>query len=96
MRLGLVVEGEGRALGTCASDNLSTTTHPLQHLGLEVDRQETSVTEVCESSFSFCKLVQVGYSSIHSKFLAHCLIDRKGRAPGRKARPCEEGAPKFA
>ncbi len=27
--------------------------------GLELDRQETSATEACESSFSFCKLVPV-------------------------------------
>jgi hypothetical protein len=25
--------------------------------------------------------------SMHSKFLVHCLIDRKGHAPVRKARP---------
>ncbi len=30
VRLGLVVEGEGRAPGTCACGDLSTTTHPLQ------------------------------------------------------------------
>jgi hypothetical protein len=29
------------------------TTHPLQHRGLKLDRQETSATEVCGSSFSF-------------------------------------------
>jgi hypothetical protein len=38
---------------TCTCDDLSTTTHPLQHRGLELDKQETSATEVCESSFSF-------------------------------------------
>ncbi len=59
VRLGLVVEGEERAPGTCACDDLSMTTHPLQHRSFELDRQETSATEVCESSFSFCKLIQV-------------------------------------
>ncbi len=44
---------------TCTYDDPSTTTHPLKHRGLELDRQETSATEVCESSFGFCKLVLV-------------------------------------
>jgi hypothetical protein len=38
---------------TFTCDDLSRTTLPLQHRGLELDRQETSATEVCESSFSF-------------------------------------------
>jgi len=42
---------------TCTYDDLSTTTHSLQHRGLELDRQETSATEVCESSLTFYKLV---------------------------------------
>jgi hypothetical protein len=55
VRLGLVVEGEdGRTY-----NDPSMTTHPPQHRGLELDRQETSATEVRESSFSFCKLVPV-------------------------------------
>ncbi len=45
---------------TCTCDDLSTTTHPLQLGGLELDRQETSATEVCESSFSFFLLENVG------------------------------------
>ncbi len=45
---------------TCTCDDLSTTTHPLQHRGLELDRQETSATEVCESSFSFFLREKVG------------------------------------
>ncbi len=53
VRLGLVVEGEGRAPGTCACGDLSTTTHPLHYRGFELDMQETSTTEVCVSSFSF-------------------------------------------
>ncbi len=39
--------------GTCACGDLSTTTHPLQCRGVELDMQETSATEVCVSSFSF-------------------------------------------
>ncbi len=50
VRLGLVVEGEGQALGTCVCDDLSTTTHPLQY---RARMQETSATEVCVSSSSF-------------------------------------------
>jgi hypothetical protein len=53
VRLGIVVEGEGRGPGTCVCDDLSTTTHPLQHRSFKLDRQETSATEVCESTFSF-------------------------------------------
>ena len=64
MRLGLVVEGEVGRLGL-ACDDPSTTTHPLQHRSLELDRQETGATEVCESSFSFCKLVLV-WPFLHS------------------------------
>ncbi len=52
VRLGLVVEGEGGRLGLEL-----TTTHPLQYRGLELDRQETSATEVCKSSLSFYRLV---------------------------------------
>ncbi len=52
VRLGFVVEGEGRAPGTCACDDLSTTTHSHQHRSFKLDMQETSI-EVCESSFSF-------------------------------------------
>ncbi len=44
---------------TCTYDDPSTTTHPLQHRSLELHRQETGATEVCESSFRFCKLVPV-------------------------------------
>jgi hypothetical protein len=50
--LGLVVEGEGRALGTCVCDDLSMTTHQLQYRGFELDMQETSATE-CPRSVSF-------------------------------------------
>ncbi len=53
VRLGLVVEGEGQAPGTCVCDDLSATTNPLQYWGFELDMQETSATEVCMSPFSF-------------------------------------------
>jgi hypothetical protein len=45
---------------TCTYDELSMTTHPLQYRGLELDRQETSAAEVCESSFSFFLREKVG------------------------------------
>jgi hypothetical protein len=45
VRLGLVVEGVGGVSWTCPCGNLSMTTHPLKHRGLELDRQETSVAE---------------------------------------------------
>ena len=60
VRPGLVVDGEGRGPRFCACDDLSMTTHPPQLRSFELDRQETSATEVCESSFSPCKLVQAG------------------------------------
>ncbi len=53
VRLGLVVEGEGQAPGTCACDDLSTTTHPLQYQGFQLDMQEMGATEVCVSLSSF-------------------------------------------
>jgi hypothetical protein len=57
VRLGLVVEEEGeRRVG----DELVCDTHPLQCRGLELDRQEKSATEVCESSFSFFLREKVG------------------------------------
>jgi hypothetical protein len=59
VHLGLVVEGEDARLGLVLVVILPVTTHPLQCRGFELDMQETSATEVCESSFSFCKLVQV-------------------------------------
>jgi hypothetical protein len=34
-----------------------------------------------------------GYSSIHSKFLAHCLMDGKGCAPFGRARTFWKGMP---
>ncbi len=44
VRLGLVVEGENGRPGLVL-DDLSTTTHPLQHRSFELDRQETSAAE---------------------------------------------------
>jgi hypothetical protein len=44
VRLGLVVKGEDGRPGLVL-DDLSTTTHPLQHLSFELDRQETYATE---------------------------------------------------
>ena len=53
-----------RAPRTWTYDDLSPTTHPLQYRGLELDRQETSATEVCESSLSFYRLVLL-WSLLH-------------------------------
>jgi hypothetical protein len=44
VRLGLVVEGEDGRPGL-ALDDLSSTTHPLQHRSFELEMQETSTTE---------------------------------------------------
>ncbi len=152
------------ALRTCNCDDLSTTTHPLQHWSFELDRQETSAAECVWVPIQFlssgkgsalktccwrrrwaprtCTWWSVydytspsvsefrarqarnkrywvcviprsvstswsgfGYSFTHSKFLAHCLTEGKGRpfwegapllgerAPFEKARPFWEGAP---
>jgi hypothetical protein len=54
VRLGLVVEGEGRAHGTCVCGNLSTTTHPLQYQSFKLDMQEAAQLKcVCPRSVSF-------------------------------------------
>ncbi len=72
---------------TCTCDDLSTSTHPLQHRGFELDRQETSAAECVWVLIQFLQADPgFGYSSIHSKFLAHYLIDGKGRALVRRAR----------
>ncbi len=52
VRLGLVVEGEGRAPGTRVLEICLR----LQYRGFELDMQETSATEVSESPSSPCKL----------------------------------------
>ncbi len=44
VHLGLVVEGEDGRPGL-ALDDLSTTTHPLQHRSFKLERQETRATE---------------------------------------------------
>jgi hypothetical protein len=54
VRLELVVEGEGRAPGTCGV--LSMTTHPQQYRVFKLDRRETSATEVCVSTFNLVSL----------------------------------------
>jgi hypothetical protein len=68
-----------------------TITHTLQYPGLELDRQETSATEVCESSPSFYMLVPpwLFLYPFYSKFLAHCW------RIGRRA-PLLNGVLKFA
>ncbi len=44
--------------------DLSTTTHPLQCQGFELDMQETSPTEVCVSMFSFFLREKVGRETL--------------------------------
>ena len=54
VRLGLVVEGEGQALGTCVCDDLSTTTHPLQYQGFELEcKKQVLLKCVCPRPVSF-------------------------------------------
>jgi hypothetical protein len=55
------------------------------------DMQETSTT-VVHVSFT---APGFGSSSIHSKFLARCVIGGKGRAPGWRARPGSRARPKL-
>ncbi len=97
MRLGLVVEGEGQAPGTCVCDDLSTTTHLLQYRGFELDMQETSATEVCVSLSSFflrekgCAwdlLLKEEGGCLGVVLRAHvCLIDWEGHAPVDQSAP---------
>ncbi len=98
VRLRLVIEGEGQAPGTCVCDDLSTTTHPLQYRGFELDMQETIATEVRVSSSCFflrekeCTwdlLLKEEGGCLRVVLRAQvCLIDWKGRAP------VDQGAPK--
>jgi hypothetical protein len=76
VRLGLVVEEEGGRLGL-ALDDLSTTTRPLQYRSSELDRQGPGDTECLVRSVS-TSWSGFGYSSIHPKFLTHCLTEGKG------------------
>jgi hypothetical protein len=91
VRLGLVVEGEGQVPGTCVCDDLSTTIHPLQYRGFELDMQETSATDVC---------VLVQYLSLGKGVRLRIVVEGGGRVPGscvtrpslpdrlERARPC--------
>ena len=56
-----------------------------------VCREKLKIEE--ESLSGSASWSRFGYSSIHSKFLAHCLNDRKGRTSGRRARTWEKDAP---
>ncbi len=75
VRLGLVVEGEGWAPGTCVCGDLvyDYCTHPLQYRSFELDMQETSATEVCESLFS---------SFFKKRMCLGLVVEGEGRAPG--------------
>jgi hypothetical protein len=64
-----ILDWKGRAhkvaflIERCASrtcDELACDTHPLQCRSLELDKQETSATEVCVSTFSFFLRAKVG------------------------------------
>ena len=50
-----------------------------------VCREKLKIEE--ESLSGFASWSRFGYSSIHSKFLAHCLMDGKGRAPVGQCAP---------
>ncbi len=56
MRLALLLKEKGGRLGLVLVVILSMTIHPLQYRSLELDMQETSATEVCESPSSPSKL----------------------------------------
>jgi hypothetical protein len=56
-----------------------------------VCREKLKIGE--ESLSGFASWSRFGYSSIHSKFLAHCLMDGKGRAPFGRARTFWKGMP---
>ena len=64
------------------------------------DREKLKIGE--ESLSGSASWSRFGYSSIHSKFLAHCLMDGKGRAlleglaPFGRACPFWKGMPNFA
>ena len=60
----------------------------------KVGREKLKIGE--ESLSGSASWSRFGYSSIHSKFLAHCLIDGKGRAPFGRARTFWKGMPNFA
>jgi hypothetical protein len=49
-----LLKEKGGRLGLVHVVILSLTTHPLQYRSFEIDMQETSATEVCESPSSFC------------------------------------------
>ena len=56
MRLGLVVEGEGQALGTCFVE-FCLQLHITNSTGsFKLDRRETGATEVCVSSLDLVGL----------------------------------------
>jgi hypothetical protein len=64
---------KGGRLGLVLVVILSMTTHPLQYWSFELDMQETSATEVCESLSSFLssgKGVRLGL-----------VVEGEGRAP---------------
>ncbi len=64
---------------------------PLLLLTGKVCREKLKIGE--ESLSGSASWSRFGYSSIHSKFLAHCLIDGKGRAPFGRARTFWKGMP---
>ncbi len=90
VRLGLVVEGEDGRLGLalvmiCLRLHIPFSTRVSSQTG----KKQALLSSVSSSGSGF------GYSSIHSKFLAHCLTDGKGRAPFGRARPFWRGMPNF-
>jgi len=90
--LDLLLKEKGRqAWDLCVCDDPSTTTHPLQYRGFELDMQETSATEVC---------VLVQFLSSGKGVHLGLVVEGGGRVPGscvvhpslpdrlERARPC--------
>ncbi len=107
VRLGLVVEGEDGRLGL-ALMMIHLRLHIPFSIGVSSQTGKRQALMKCVNPHSVsASWSRFGHSSIHSKFLTHCLIDRKGRALLRRAhsslpdwwkgaRPLDKGALKFA
>jgi hypothetical protein len=90
VRLGLFVEGEGGRLGLVLLMVCLRLQIPFS-IGVSSKTGKKQAVLKCVSPRSVpASWSRLGFSSIHSNFLAHFLIDRKG------ARPLEKGALKFA
>ncbi len=88
VRIGLV-EGEDRRLELALVMICLRLHIPFSTGVASLTGKKQALLSVCDSSFSFCKL---NWLFLHPfKFLAHCLVDGKGRAPFGRARTFWEG-----